>query len=79
MTKPYELGDRVRLSELGKSRTLKGNDKRGRVVGFGSTDRIIRVKFEELQCPVSLHRSYLERDTRAELEARYGLANPLSE
>jgi hypothetical protein len=40
------------------------------VVGFGKTDSVIRVQFDEFAHPVSLHRSYIERDPRAEIEAR---------
>ena len=68
--KPYELGARIRLSALGKSRMMRGADRRGRVIGFGRTDAIVRVQFDEFKCPVSLHHSYVERDKRAEIEAR---------
>lgn len=61
---PYELGERVRLSTLGKSRMLRGIERRGRVVGFGQTQTVVRVQFENLALPVSLHRSYIEYDTR---------------
>lgn len=70
MRKPYQIGDRIRLSALGKSRMLRGKDKRGQIVGFGQTENIIRVHFEGLDRPMSVHRSYVEPDKRAELEAR---------
>lgn len=46
-------------------------DRRGSVVGFGATQSVVRVQFDELGHPVSLHRSYIERDARAELMADF--------
>ena len=66
----FQVGAHVRLSELGKSRMMRGTDRRGRVVGLGRTETVVRVQFENLHNPVSLHQSYLERDKRAEIEAR---------
>ena len=63
-TRPYEIGTRVRLSALGKSRMLRGSDRRGSVVGFGRTGAVVRVLFEEFKHPVSLHQSYLQCDER---------------
>ena len=50
-------------------------ERRGRVVGFGQTRSVVRVQFDEFDCPVSLHKSYIERDSRAEIEARMRTAN----
>jgi len=71
----FEVGDRVRLSALGKGRMMRKVERRGRVVGFGATDSVIRVQFDEFIQPVSLHCSYIERDTRAEIEARIRASN----
>lgn len=67
MTKELELGDRVHLSELGRSRMMRGADKHGKIVGFGRTPGVVRVQFDELEYPVSLHRTYLEQDRPAQL------------
>ena len=72
--KPIQISHRERLNALGKSRTLRGKDRSGVVVGFGITGSILRVKFDDLSQPVSLHRTYLERDARAEAAARLGLS-----
>lgn len=51
-------------------------ERRGRVVGFGTTERVVRVQFDEFGYPVSLHRSCIERDPRAEAEARIRASLP---
>jgi hypothetical protein len=71
----FEFGDYVRLSELGRSRMMRGIERRGRVVGFGRTDSVVRVQFEAIQTPVSLHQKYLELDKRAAIEARMRASN----
>jgi hypothetical protein len=71
----FELGDRVRLSALGKNRMMRKIERRGQVVGFGTTHSVVRVQFDEFGHPVSLHRSYIERDTRADIEARMRASN----
>ena len=55
-----EIGQRVRLSPLGKSRMLRGKGRVGKVLGFGMSPRIVRVQFEDLNGPVSLHQTYIE-------------------
>lgn len=57
-----EVGDRVRLSELGESRTLRAAVKTGKVVGFGHSDTRVRVRFDGRSQPITLHRSYLVKD-----------------
>lgn len=54
---------------------MRNTERRGRIVGFGQTESVVRVQFDEFGHPVSLHRSYIERDTRAEIEARIRASN----
>lgn len=61
----FRVGDQVRLNELGTSRMKKARSKTGRVIGSGKNSKqTIRVLFEGLKTPVSLHQSYLELDKR---------------
>jgi hypothetical protein len=61
----FRMGDRVRLSELGASRLKKAPSKTGRIVGAGKASKLtIRVFFDGMKRPVSLHQSYLELDER---------------
>ena len=61
----FQVGDQVRLSERGASRIKKASSKTGRVVGAGKASKLtIRVLFDGMKCPVSLHQSYLELDER---------------
>lgn len=61
----FQMGDQVRLSELGASRIKKAPSKAGRVVGAGKASKLtIRVLFDGMKYPVSLHQSYLELDER---------------
>lgn len=56
------IGDRVRLSELGKQRMTRNKATTAKVVGFGRTDSRVRIIFDGSSYPVSIHISYLERD-----------------
>ena len=59
------MGDQVRLSELGASRLKKAPSKTVRVVGAGKASKLtIRVLFDGMKRPFSLHQSYLELDER---------------
>lgn len=58
----YRVGDRVRLSELGKERMPRNKATTAKVVGYGRSDTRIRVVFDGSAYPVSVHVSYLERD-----------------
>lgn len=58
----YRVGDRVRLSELGKERMPRSKATTAKVVGYGRSDTRIRVVFDGSAYPVSVHVSYLERD-----------------
>jgi hypothetical protein len=58
----FEIGDRVRLNMLGESRFRRTPSKTGKVVGFGFSGARIRVLFDGLSQPTTLHQSYLEKD-----------------
>lgn len=58
----YRIGDRVRLSELGKQRMTRSRTFTAKVVGFGRSETTIRVVFDGSSYPVSLHASYIEKD-----------------
>jgi len=58
----YRIGDRVRLSELGRKRMTRNRATTAKVVGFGRTDSRIRIIFDGSSYPVSIHASYLEKD-----------------
>ena len=61
----FRMGDRVRLGELGASRLKKAPSKTGRIAGAGKASKLtIRVLFDGMKRPVSLHQSYLELDER---------------
>lgn len=56
----FQIGDRVRLSELGASRMKRVLYKTGSVVGAGKASKLaVRVLFDGMRTPVSLHQSYL--------------------
>ena len=58
----FRIGDRVRLSELGRQRMPRNKTTTAKVVGFGRSDTRIRIVFDGSRYPVSIHFSYLERD-----------------
>jgi len=58
----FRIGDRVRLSELGRQRMPRNKTTTAKVVGFGRSDTRIRIVFDGSRHPVSLHVSYLERE-----------------
>lgn len=58
----FRVGDRVRLSELGRKRMTRNKATTAKVVGFGRTDSRVRIIFDGSSYPVSIHVSYLERD-----------------
>jgi hypothetical protein len=76
----FQPGDPIRLSKLGESRMKRAPSKTGRVLrGTGSqrsSQNAIRVQFDGMKYPVSLHLSYIElldaKDTtnEREMEAR---------
>jgi hypothetical protein len=63
--KTFQLGDRVRLSELGRSRAPRSQGKVGRIVKIPKSRsglRIFEVLFDGNKLPTRLHRSYIERE-----------------
>jgi hypothetical protein len=59
--KRLEIGDRVCLSKLGESRIKKPHSKAGKVVGVGFSEARVRVLFDGLRRPITLHHSYLNK------------------
>src|SRR6266436_1470246 len=76
----FQPGDPIRLSKLGEDRIKRPPSKTGRIVrgtgGRGSSQHAVRVQFDGMKHPVSLHLSYIElldpRDNtnEGEMEAR---------
>lgn len=58
----FRIGERVRLSELGRQRMPRNRSTTAVVIGYGRTDSRVRVRFTGSTNPVSIHVSYLERD-----------------
>ena len=58
----FQVGERVRLSDLGRQRMPRSKATSAKVVGYGRSETRIRVVFEGSTYPVSIHISYLERD-----------------
>ena len=57
----FKLGDRVRLSELGKQRTRKPTTEIGTVVGLvNHSTGSVRILFDGLRTAKSLHWTYVE-------------------
>ena len=64
VTTDFRVGDRVRLSELGKSRAPRTRIQTGRVVKLPkskSGGTAIGVLFDGNKLPTRLHRTYIER------------------
>jgi hypothetical protein len=59
--KEFRVGQRVRLSELGITRTPKATVRIGTVVGLPAASTI-DVLFDGNKRPTKLHRSYVELD-----------------
>ena len=53
-------GDRVRLSPLGAARCPRLADKERVIVGAGQYQSTVRILFDGLKSPTSLHRDYVE-------------------
>jgi hypothetical protein len=60
----HQPGDPIRLSKLGESRIKRAPSKTGTVLRGTGTQRssrnAVRVQFDGMKNPVSLHRSYIE-------------------
>jgi phosphoglycerate dehydrogenase-like enzyme len=61
--KELRVGSRFRLSALGVERCRKFKDRTGVIVGFGQSGSSVRAVFEGRRRPVTLHESYVERDS----------------
>jgi len=57
----FRLGQRVRLSELGRARTPKAKSQTGRIVGLPGPSSV-DILFDGNKRPTQLHRSYIEVD-----------------
>lgn len=61
--KDFEIGDRVRLNELGTSRSPRIHARLGRVIAVsGLKSNAIHVLFDGNKTATRVHRSYLELD-----------------
>jgi hypothetical protein len=61
----FQVGDRVRLSALGRSRFLKTPDRSGVVIRISKSKmggRSVAVLFDGNATPTRVHRSYIEPD-----------------
>lgn len=57
----FRLGDRVRLSQLGKQRTRRPTSEVGTIVGLvNHTTGSVRILFDGLRTAKSLHWTYVE-------------------
>lgn len=54
------IGARVKLSPLGATRCPRLADKEGVIVGAGRYQSTVRIIFDGLKSPTSLHRNYVE-------------------
>ena len=59
----FRVGQRVRLSELGRARTPKARAHTGRVVALPAPSTV-EILFDGNKRPTKLHRSYIEIDDR---------------
>jgi hypothetical protein len=72
----FEPGDSVRLSKLGESRMKRAPSKTGKVLGVGVkrlSQDVVRVQFDGMKSPMSLHRTYIELATVTSREALFNL------
>ena len=71
VTTDFRVGDRVRLSELGKSRAPRTRIQTGTVVKLPNSKsggRTIGVLFDGNMLPTRLHRTYIEKaDVQAKM------------
>jgi hypothetical protein len=65
VTTGFQVGDRVRLSELGKSRAPRVRVQTGSVVKLptSKSGRAIGVLFDGNKLPTLVHRTYIERES----------------
>jgi len=58
----FKIGDRVRLSELGRTR-YPHMSRSGTVVGYSNYATSVRIQFDGRQHYTLIHTSYVEKDT----------------
>ena len=61
----FQVDDRVRLSNLGRSRAPRSQGKAGRIVKIPRSwtgARTVEVLFDGNKLPTRLHRSYIEKE-----------------
>lgn len=58
----FKIGDRVRLSELGRTR-YPHMSKSGTVVGYSNYATSVRIQFDGRQHCTLIHTSYVDKDT----------------
>jgi hypothetical protein len=58
----FKIGERVRLSELGRQRFRHPSDKPATVVGYSRIGSAVNVIFDGNKSATSLHASYLEAE-----------------
>lgn len=68
----FKVGDRVRLSELGRSKSRNG-DRKGVVVGLSKSGTQYRVQWDGLKERGLIHVSFLEHDEGVPLAGGPGL------
>jgi hypothetical protein len=54
-------GDRISLSELGRSHHPRYTGREGTVIGYSVYPSSLRIIWDELRTPVAIHRNYLQR------------------
>jgi hypothetical protein len=58
---PFKIGDRVRLSDLGRQRCPEMPVAVATVVALSRKSTAVQVQFSERRTPMTLHVSYVER------------------
>jgi len=56
----FSIGDRVDLSELGRSRHPRDKEKKGTIVGQTLYPNSVRIIWDGSRWPVAVHRDYLQ-------------------
>ena len=54
-------GDRIHLSELGRSRHPRDTEKKGTIVGSTRYPNSLRIVWDGSLWPIAVHRDYLQR------------------
>jgi hypothetical protein len=67
--RPFEVGDRVRLSPFGRKSRPRMTRNTGTVVGYSENSIVVRVLFDGRKTPSKVHASFLEVDPMAHIMA----------